>query len=150
MILDSTLALDGPNFVPITVTRDSLNTIDLGVARDLGIGDPQIKLLIVSNRLFAGGTSVTVAFQGSALELSAYTTYAQSPAITTAQLNGADPLIFPIDVPRPPFPAAARPRFYKLVYTVVGTYTAGAVQAYLVLNRDDKVYYPSGFSTAGV
>lgn len=150
MILDSSLALDGPAFVPITVTRDSFNTIDLGVARDMGIGDPQIKLLIISNRLFAGGTSVTIAFQGSALEVSGYVTYAQSPAITTAQLNGADPLLFPIDVPRPPFPAAARPRYYKLVYTVAGTYTAGAVQAYLVKQRDDMIYYPSGFSTAGI
>jgi hypothetical protein len=37
----------------------------------------------------------------------------------------------------------ALPGFYKLNYTVAGTFTAGALAASLLLNRDDVVNYPS-------
>lgn len=149
MILDNSLAFDGPNFVAITTTRDSLNVLDLGVQRDVSIGTT-LQLLIISDRLFAGGTNVTIAVQGSELEASGYVTYAQTPAITTAQMNAAPGVLFPIFLPRPPYGGLAIPRYLKLVYTVTGTYTAGAVQAYLVTARDDVIYYPSGFSTANV
>lgn len=149
MILDSTLAFDGPAFQAITVTRDSLNVLDMGVQRDMAIGSP-LCLMLLSNRLFAGGTSVQVAIQGSDTEGSGYVTYAQTPAITLAQMNAAPGQIFPVGLPRPPYGSAVRPRYYKLVYTVVGTFSAGAVMAYLSPWRDEVIYYPSGFSTANI
>ena len=162
MILDRNTMFDGGatgTFVAITTTRDSIDIIDVGIsgqignARDMGVGTDTY-LLVLSNRLFAGGTSVQVNFQGAPDNGSGaegtYVTYAATPAITLAQLNAAPGLIFPIQLPRPPYGGLALPRFYKLNYTVVGIFTAGAVMAGLVLNRDDVIYYPSGFGTAGI
>lgn len=159
MILDSSLALDGPAFAAITTTRDSTNIIDVGIggqiggARDMGVGT-KLDLLVISNRLFAGGTSVQIAFQGAPDNGSgaegAYVTYAQTPAITLAQLNAGTGLLFPIEVPGMPYGGLSLPRFYKLVYTVVGIFTLGAVIATLILNRDQVNYYPSGINVANV
>lgn len=162
MILDRSLCFDGGatgTFAAITTTRDSTDIVDVGIAgqtgnaRDMSVGT-KIDLLLLSNRAFAGGTSVQVNFQGAPDNGSGaegtYVTYASSPVITLAQLNTAPGLIFPIQLPRPPFGGVAPPRFYKLVYTVVGTFTAGAVLAYLILNRDDVNYYPSAINVANV
>jgi hypothetical protein len=148
MILDSNLAFDGPTFQAITTTRDSTNTLDMSVQRDMGIGDNDLYLAIVTDKNFAGGTSVTIAFQGSA-DNSTWTVYAQSPALSTAQLNNGN-YVFPIVLPRPPAGSVARPRYYKLTYTVSGTYTAGAVMAYLSPWRDDNVYYPTNINVANI
>jgi len=162
MILDRSLCFDGGDtgaFAAITTTRDSTDVIDVGIlnqtghGRDMSIGRP-IELLIVSNGLFAGGTSVQISLQGAPDNGSGgqgtYVTYAQSVAITLAQLNAAPRMLFPIDLPRPPYGGLALPRFYKLVYTVSGTFTAGGVLAYLLLNRDDNVQYPSLINTANI
>jgi hypothetical protein len=162
MILDRSLCFDGGAtgaFTAITTTRDSTDIVDVGIsgqignARDVAVG-ADIYLLVLSNRLFAGGTSVQVNFQGAPDNGSGaegtYVTYASSPVITLAQMNAAPGLIFPIQLPRPPYGGLALPRFYKLNYAVVGTFTAGAVLAYLLLNRDDVVYYPSAINVANV
>jgi hypothetical protein len=145
MILDNNLSFEGPACAALTTPRASTNVLDFGVARDLGIGN-DLNLAIVSNQLFAGGTNVTISLQGSP-DNSTYTVYAQSPAITLAQFNSVG-LFFPIDIPRRPYPTLALPRYFKLTYTVSGTFTAGAVQAYLLLNRDDVVYYSSNYNNA--
>ena len=162
MILDRNMMFDGGatgTFAAITVTRDSTDIIDVGIAgqignaRDLAVGS-NLYLLVISNRAFAGGTSVQISFQGAPDNGSGaegtYVTYAQTPAITLAQLNTAPGMLFPIQLPRPPHGGLALPRFYKLVYTVVGAFTLGAVMAGLVLNRDDVNYYPSGLNVANV
>ena len=159
MILDASLAFDGPAFTAITTTRDSTNIIDVGLsgqignARDMSIGT-KVELLIVSNRAFAGGTSVQFSFQGAPDNGSgaegAYVTFAQTPAITLAQLNAGTGLLFPIELPGQPYGGLALPRFCKLVYTVVGTFTLGAVISTLVINRDQVQYYPSNISVANV
>lgn len=162
MILDRSLCFDGGDnntFAAITVTRDSTDVIDVGIsgqignARDMSIG-MGLQLLVLSNRLFAGGTSVQISLQGAPDNGSGaqgtYVIYAQTPAITLAQLNATPGLLFPITLPRPPHGGLALPRFYKLVYTVVGTFTAGAVLAHLLLNREDMVQYPSALNMANV
>ncbi len=153
MILDRSVSFDGPGFVAITTTRDSTDILDLGLNRDASIGTA-IRLLVLSNRAFAGGTSVTIALQGAPDNGSggegAYITCAQTPAITAAQLNAAPGLVFPINLPSPLFGDVAGPRFVKLVYTVAGTFTAGALAASLLLNRDDVVNYPSALALANV
>lgn len=152
MILDRSLSFDGPNFVPVTTTRDSTDILDLGGNRDAASGGG-LYLLILSNRAFAGGTSLAVALQGAPDNGSggegAYVTYAQSPAITTANLNAVPGMLFPINLPRQPF-GTVIPRFLKLVYTVVGTFTAGALAASLLRNRDDVTNYPGAVVMAGV
>jgi hypothetical protein len=161
MILDRSLCFDGGDsntFAAITTTRDSTDVIDVGISgqigngRDMGVGY-DLQLLVLSNRLFAGGTSVQISFQGAPDNGSGgqgtYVTYAQTPAITLAQLNAAPGMLFPIALPRPPF-GVVLPRFYKLVYTVVGTFSAGAVLAHLLLNREDSIQYPSALNVANV
>jgi hypothetical protein len=162
MILDRSLCFDGGDtgaFAAITISRDSTDVIDVGIsgqtgnARDMSIGR-SIELLVVSNGLFAGGTSVQINFQGAPDNGSGgqgtYITYASSPVITLAQLNAGNRLLFPIDLPRPPYGGLALPRFYKLNYTVVGTFTAGAVLAWLLLDRDDNLQYPSIINVANI
>ena len=151
MLLDSTLALDGPGFVAITATRDSTNVVDLGVARDMGIGT-SLYLVMIGDGLFAaaGAATLSIAFRGSADD-STYFTYAQGTVLSIAQLN-AGGYFLPITVPRPLATGIMpMPRYYKMVYTVAtGPFTAGAVQAYLALSRDDIPAYPAGYSTAYV
>lgn len=153
MILDASLAFDGPTPQPITGSRDSTNVLGLSTGRDMSAGGGA-NLLILSDRNFAGGTSLTIALQGAPDNGSGgagtYTTYAETAPITLAQLNAVPGMLFPIALPRPPGGAAGLPRFYKLAYTVAGTFTAGALQAYLLLGRDDVVNYPSAVSLAGV
>lgn len=162
MILDRSLCFDGGDsntFAAITTTRDSTDVIDVGIsgqignARDMGVG-MNLQLLVLSNRLFAGGTSVQISLQGAPDNGSGaqgtYVIYAQTPAITLAQLNAAPGMLFPIVLPRPPYGGLALPRFYKLVYTVSGTFTAGAVLAHLLLNREDAIQYPSALNVANV
>jgi hypothetical protein len=162
MILDRSLCFDGGDnntFAAITVTRDSTDVIDVGIsgqignARDMGIG-MDLHLLVLSNRLFAGGTSVQISLQGAPDNGSGaqgtYVIYAQTPAITLAHINAAPGMLFPITLPRPPYGGLALPRYYKLVYTVVGTFSAGAVLAHLLLNREDSIQYPSALNVANV
>lgn len=163
MILDNSLMFDGRitgTFAAITTTRDSQDIVDVGISGQIGGGremsaGTDIYLLLLSNRLFAGGTSIQVAIQaapdnGSGAE-GTYVTYALSPVLTLANLNAAPGLLFPISVPRPPF-GTPIPRFYKLNYTVVGAFSAGGVMAGLILpyGRDDVTYYPSGINVANV
>jgi hypothetical protein len=153
MILDRSVSFDGPGFVAITTTRDSTDILDLGMNRDAAIGR-DVNILILSNRAFAGGTSIAIALQGAPDNGSGgegtYVTYATSPAITLAQLNAVPGLLLPVQLPRPPYGGLPMPRFVKLVYSVVGTFTAGALAASLLLNRDDVVNYPSALALANV
>lgn len=155
MQLDSTLMFD--EAAAITVTRDSTNILDLNVARDLGVnGAIPLKLLLAASTPFtaAGAATLTVALQGAPDNGSGlpgtWTTYVQSIALSLAQINAAG-FIFPITVPRPPSSAVAMPRFLKLVYTVAtGPMTAGAVNAGLVISRDDWIAYPKNYDITSV
>lgn len=151
MILDSTLAFDGPAFTAITVTRDSTNNLDMGVARAMGPGTP-LAVIIIGNGLFAaaGAATLSIAFRGS-VDNATYTTYAQGTVLTIAQLN-AGGYFLPIRVPSQLATGAmALPRYYQLTYTVAtGPFTAGAVMAYLALDRDRSIAYPAGYSTTYV
>lgn len=148
MILDNSLLFD--NNVAITASRVSTDTVDLGVARDLGILSRNVRLLISAGTTFtaAGAATMVIDFQGS-VDNSTFTNYASTIALSLAQINNG--FLFPIDVPRPPSGAIARPRYYRLNYTIAtGPMTAGTIRAGLVLERDDLIYYPAGYSTANV
>lgn len=148
MILDNSLMFD--DAVAITATRVSTNVIDLGVARDLGTLVDPLKLLIVATTTFtaAGAATMVIEFQGS-VDNSTFTNYASTIALSLAQINNG--LLFPIGLPRPPSGAVARPRYLRLNYTIAtGPMTAGAIKSTLVLERDDIIYYPAGYSTTYV
>lgn len=178
MILDAFQMFDNAASVAIIVgTQASTNVLDYGIlsgipssangggARDMGIGDdPTLKLLVLVTTAFASAASagtLSVAIQGAvdngAGAPAAFSTWWTSPVYTTAQLNVGSRLM-DIDFPRPP-DGVAVPRFVRLLYTVAtATMTAGAISAFVVLDRDDQMYqgtdnsiqggYPAGITIA--
>lgn len=132
-----------PAGTAITVSADSTNVLDMLNKRDMGIGDPDMKLAINVGTALAGGTSLAVQLMASQ-DNSTYYVLAESRPYLTAELT-ANKKLFPIDLPVADniFEPQA-PRYYKLHYVVVGTYTSGTLQANLVLDRRDHHYYPAG------
>lgn len=130
----------------ITVTAVSTNTIDLGVARDIGIGESELELYIGVNTALTGGTSVAFSYITSAnADLSSPTTIVSTPAIVAASLlAGTEWLRIRI-----PALSTALQRYIGVNYTVVGTFGAGTVSAGLIMTRQGQVYYASGLRTTG-
>jgi hypothetical protein len=147
MLLDSTLCFDAG--VAITATRVSTNVIDLGVKQDIAIGT-QLPLMVIGDGLFAsaGGTATLTVSAQTSPDNATWTDSVLTPALTITQLNleFQQPYLLPIMWPRPR-KGLALPRYLRLNYTV-GTqnFSAGSVQAYLVLGRDDVIYYPRNFT----
>lgn len=177
MILDALLQFDNAVSLAIAAgTQVSTNTIDLGItsgipssaisggARDIGIGDkPALKFVVLVTTTFTSGGAGTLAvsLQGAidngAGAPAAFSTWWTSPVYALATLNAGSQL-FNMDMPRPP-DGIAVPRFLRLSYAVAtATMTAGAVSAYLVLDRIDQMYnstdnsiiggYPAGITVA--
>lgn len=173
MILDSLLQFSSAQAV--TSTAASTNVVDWHIsglpvlsanqgARDMGIGDdPALKLLVQVNTAFvsAGGATLVVTLQGAPDDGTgvpgSYSDWWSSPAYTAAQMNAGSRL-FDMDFPRPP-DGVGMPRFVRLNYTVaVSTFSAGKLDAYIVLDRDDQIYqgtdnsimggYPAGITVA--
>src|SRR5674476_520845 len=152
MILDSQLCFSNAQALNST-TAASTNIIDLLNPRDMGVGDdPALKLAIYVTTAFilASSTpSLTIQFQGSPDNGSGspgtYVTYAESRAYAAADMTlGAK--LFPIDLPhRDPTLTVTFPRFYRLNYLVAtSTFSAGALSAYIVIDRQDSSQYPAG------
>lgn len=131
-------------------------------ARDLGIGTRLKLTTIVTTTFTSGGAAtLTVAIQGAPDNGSgapgSYTTWWTSPAYALATLvQGAR--LFEIDFPRPPAGVGV-PRFVRMLYTTAGAdFTAGVLQSFVVLDRDDYMYqgtnnaipggYPAGLTVA--
>lgn len=175
MILDALLTFTAATTgdLPTTGTQTSTNTIDLGItsgiptsangggARDIGIGDkPALKLVVQVITAFSGGTSLQLALQGAIDNLSGapstFNNWWLSPAVAEASLV-AGARLYDMDVPRPP-QGIAIPRFLRMAYITVGTHTAGALYAGIVIDRDDQAYqstnnailggYPPGIAIA--
>jgi hypothetical protein len=157
--------------LPTTGTQAASNIIDLGVtsgvpssangggARDIGTGDdPALKLSVIVATALTGGTSLQLQLQGAPDNGSgaagSYTTMWTSAVVVEASLVAGVQLAN-IDVPRPVL-GQAMPRFLKLNFISVGTHSAGAVEANIVIDRDDQVVgttgaysgYPAGINVA--
>jgi hypothetical protein len=126
----------------------------LSGARDMGIGDtPALKIFAAMTAAFvsAGGGTLQVHFQGAPDDGTGnpgtYVTYVSSPLYAVANL-GAGARLLDIDWPRPPA-GVVIPRFVRLLYQIAtATSTAGAVNAYVVLDRQDQIVSPAGFQSA--
>jgi len=162
---------DGATDSPTTGTQTSSNTLDYGVilgipsyangggARDMGVGDdPALKVMVNVNTAFSGGTDLTIVLQGAPDDGTGipgtWTTMYTGPTVAEASLiQGAR--LAQIDLPRP-VPGQAMPRFLRLEYVSTGTHTAGAIEAAIVLDRNDQVVgttgalsgYPAGLNVA--
>ena len=169
MILDALQMFDSPSaprdLAQVAGTYASTNILDYGIisgipaegsgtlSRDMGIGDnPALKLLVQVSTVFAGGTSLQVTLQGSISDSvgdpSSWTSWWSSPAYATATLTPVGVRLLDMDFPRPPAGIAV-PRFVRLLYTIVGTMTAGQVVAGVVLDRPDQMYQSTGNAVSG-
>jgi hypothetical protein len=159
MILDSLLLFDtAANLAQPVGTYPSGNVIDLGLvgiptsangggARDMGIGDkPALKLFAQVTALFTSGGAGTLAFglqsaidNGAGAPAAFSATWWTSPTYALATL-AAGARLMDMDMPRPP-DGIAIPRYLRLSYVVGGaTFTAGLLEAGIVLDRDDQPY----------
>lgn len=163
MILDALQRFDDNVSLAIAAgTQPSTNVLDYGIlsgipssangggARDMGIGK-KLPLLVQVGTTFTGGTSLQVAIQGAPDNGSGapgtFVTWYSSYAILLASLNAGSRLL-EMDFPRPP-DGVVVPRYVRLLYTVVGTMTAGTVSAFVTLNKDDQMYNSTDNSVLG-
>lgn len=145
---------------PTTGTQVATNIIDLGVnsgvpssangggARDIGNGDaPSLKFSALVTTAFTVGTSLALELSGAPDNGSgapgSYTVMWQSPAAVVEASLIAGLQLANIDVPRPA-PGQVLPRFLRLRFISVGTHSTGAVEAQIVIDRDDQIVGPTG------
>lgn len=144
--------------LPTTGTQVASNIVDIGLvgvpssangggARDLGVGDdPSLKLMARVVSAMVGGTDIQVQLQGAPDNGSgapgSWTTMWTSPAVLLANL-GAGSRLANVDVPRT-VPGQPLPRFLRLNFISSGTFTGGAIEATIVLDRDDQIIGTSG------
>lgn len=164
MILDAFQTFSNyQSLVAVAGTYDS-NILDYGIlsgipssangggARDMGVGDdPALKLLVQVTTAFLGGTSLQVVMKGAVDDgtgnPAAFSTWWTSPVYVLATLNAGSRLMN-MDFPRPP-DGIAVPRFVKLSYVTIGTFTAGVLFSAVVLDRDDQMYQGTDNSIIG-
>jgi len=144
MLLDSQLEFD-PAGTAITSTQVSTNIINLVNARDMGIGTP-LAILVSVTTAFTSTNSATLQVQAQgSTDSTTWSTYIETPALTAGVLTQYRYLLA-TDWPRPG-PGQALPQYLRLNYPVgTGIFSAGAVAAYLLLGRDDIVYYPRNYA----
>lgn len=135
----------------VTSSAVSTNTIDLGVARDLGSGEELNFSFTVDVAATAAGAA-TVTFQvisSAAAALTSPTILTQTDAIGKAELTaGRKPIVVPIARAALISAQALGQRYLGAQYTVAtGPLTAGSFTCYLVIDAQDvNKNYPSGFS----
>lgn len=153
MILDSNLAFDPAGTSPWTVgTIASTNVLDMVNAREMGIGE-DLKVSVIPAGTWAGGGTMQIQLQSAPDNGSgspgAWTTAAETDAFTAADLNSPTfqhISLVGFDLPERR-PGAALPRFYRLAYVIAtSNFTAGTLQAFVNLARDQNQLYPSGFT----
>jgi hypothetical protein len=126
-----------------TGTIVSTNVVDLLNARDIGPGD-NVEIPVTVNTAFVGGTSIQATLQES-VDNSTWVSVQEGPAVPIANL-GAGQLMTLLEVANRPSSMPALPRYLRLQYTIVGTFTGGSVDAGIVLNAPQSIgnFYPAG------
>lgn len=127
----------------LTTTAVSADTIDLSVARDIGEGKDLYMNFAVTTAL-TGGTSVKFeVVQSASADLSSPTVIGSTDAVAAASLVAGYNTAVRIN----PQIGGKGQRYIGARYTIVGTFTAGAVTADIVETvQDGKKFYASGFT----
>jgi len=147
MITDALLLVsDALATIRAADTYLSNNTIDLGVARDLGTSD--LKMLHNVDVAFSGGTSVQPQIiTSAAANLGTPTVIGNGRVILTAALVlGA---MFLQDLPELTGPTGVGTngqRYLGCQYVSVGIYTVGTISSRILLDASDVKYYAGGFT----
>jgi protein-disulfide isomerase len=140
MILDNNLVMSDAQ--ALTAAAASTKSIDFTTAlRHAGDGEPVELVVQVASALLASGgaANLTVALQDSA-DNSSFADVVKTAAIAKASLVAGFELL------RITLPKGLR-RYIQVYYTPdTNDFTSGTVNAYLVLNRQNNVARPSGFS----
>ena len=146
MLTDALLLLS--NAQAVTSTAVSTNTIDLGVARDVGAGEELNVVILVDESATASG-SATVTFElitSASSDLSSPNVISATTAIGKASLTaGRAPINLPIPVH---LTQELGQRYFGVRYTVAtGPLTAGKFTAQIVGHQmHQQKNYPSGYS----
>lgn len=127
----------------VTASAASTDTIDFGIARDVGVGEPmELVVLCTEAATAAGAATVQFALQtDDNAGFASPTTLAESPAIGKAALvAGVEPLAVKLPV--------GVERYLRLYFTVAtGPLTAGRFTVFLTHDRQADRAYASGIST---
>lgn len=144
MILDKLCEFDPAN-TAITAGGPSTNTLDMLQGRDLSIQTGLTAIINVQQTfLAAGAATLQVQLRGSVDNVN-WTVLSQSDAIQKANLTLGQTIALKMN-PTPP-QGAGPSRYYQLNYVVgTGPFTAGAVQAELVIGRQANIAYPAGYT----
>ena len=173
MILDRLLRFSqNQNLAQVVGSYASTDVIDFGLGtstdpaiptnaqgggvRDMGIGDsPALKLLVQVITAFTSGGAATmsVTLQGAPDDGTgapgAFVDWWTSPVYALATLAVAGARLLNIDWPRPPA-GVINQRFFRLNYTIAGaTTTAGTVSSWVVVDRNDQMYYGTNNAVNG-
>lgn len=164
-IWDGTLSSTGvPTGVALTTTANSTNVLDvigsnsvgntnatLGFGRDLGAGAP-LELRVDIPVTFTGGTSLQIDFQCSQSAGSGYKSLLLSNVYPLAQLIAGSPIFryrWPLNqlLNASSGVLGAPGRYYRFVYTIVGTMTGGTIFTYLSAEDDRRQFmaYPNNY-----
>ena len=129
----------------VTTTAYSTDTIDLGVARDVGEGTT-LYMNFALTEAFANGTNVTFEVVTSAnANLSSHDVIGSSATLATAALTLGKNIVVTFN----PDIAGKGKRYIGARYVVTGTMNAGKVTADVVETiGDGQKYYASGFTVA--
>lgn len=147
-MLDASQIFDGtlPNIgAPITTSRASTNILNWLIGRDVGAGD-DLGLHCQVTQAFVGGTSLQVSYQVAAAPGGPWVDLLETAVILTSNLIlGKNILRFttPLNQPNNTTNGINNTpgQYSRLFYTVVGTYTAGAVMAYMNPAPDRNVFH---------
>lgn len=169
MILDNTLVFSNAQSAAFTADTPSTNVIDLSggtlfqwgpnattqggslpFGEDLGIGDgeafPKVGVYVGTAITTTDSATLNIQFQGST-DSSFWETYIETGPLAASLLT-AGAAIAKLDWPHRKV-ASKMPRYVRLNYDIAtGTFTAGTLSAYVMLQRDDWPLglYPSGFT----
>jgi hypothetical protein len=140
MITDQNLYMSDAQAV--TATAVSTKSLDFATAtRNIGGGEPIELIVVVKTQLLASGgaASLTVALQDSA-DNTTFATVVTGPAVAKASLVAGFELL------RIRLPAGLQ-RYIQIAYTATtNDFTAGTVDAFLVLDRQDNVARPGAYT----
>ena len=111
-----------------------------GMDSGVGVKRPMIRVNI--GTAFASGTSINIAFQGAPdqgvggnYQPGTWATYIETGPLLTANLTASNyvTIAFP-----PAFPFGTLPRYYSLLITPVGVFTAGTISSAIVTLDADE------------
>ncbi len=122
----------------------STNILDFSQPRDLGVSQP-LSLFVLAPTFPTSGTAgatITVALQGSP-DAATWTTLEDSGPVAIANISAQDPFLWRTQLPI--FGSIAY-RYLQLSYTLSAAFTAGTIEAGLVLDLNRRPTYPRNYA----